>query len=196
VNGSIQVARIMGIPIVVNLSWLLTLGFVTVLLAVGFYPSVFEDTSYRDDKVIHWVLASISGVAFFTSIVLHELAHSVVALKQGIPVKNITLFIFGGVSQIGGEARRPLHEFIMAIIGPFTSLALAGIFCVAWWITGFSTSEPVAAVVWWLFVMNLVLAAFNMAPGFPMDGGRVLRAIIWGISGNSMSATRIATLAG
>ena len=195
-NGSIQVARILGIPIVVNLSWFLTLGLVTILLALGFYPSVFEDTAYRDDNLVHWVLAAVSGTAFFVSIVLHELAHSVVALKQGIPVKNITLFIFGGVSQIGGEARRPLHEFIMAVIGPLTSLALAGIFFVAWWITGFKTSEPVAAVVWWLFVMNLILAAFNMAPGFPMDGGRVLRSIIWGVTGNSIRATRIATLAG
>lgn len=195
-NGSIQVARILGIPIVVNLSWFLTLGLVTILLALGFYPSVFEDTSYRDDNLVHWVLAAVSGVAFFVSIVLHELAHSVVALKQGIPVKNITLFIFGGVSQIGGEARRPLHEFIMALIGPLTSLALSGIFFVAWWLTGFETEEPVAAVVWWLFVMNLILAAFNMAPGFPMDGGRVLRSIIWGVTGNSIRATRIATLAG
>jgi Zn-dependent protease len=186
----------MGIPIVVNLSWFLTLGLVTILLAVGFYPNVFEATSYQDDTLLHWVLAAVSGVAFFTSIVLHELAHSIVALKQGIPVKNITLFIFGGVSQIGGEARRPLHEFIMAVIGPLTSLALAGIFFVAWWLTGFETEKPVAAVVWWLFVMNLVLAAFNMAPGFPMDGGRVLRSIIWGVTGNSMRATRIATLAG
>jgi Zn-dependent protease len=196
VNGSIQVARILGIPIVVNLSWFLTLGLVTVLLALGLYPSVFEDTSYRDDSVVHWGLAAISATAFFVSILLHELAHSIVALKQGIPVKNITLFIFGGVSQIGGEARRPLNEFIMAVIGPLTSLALAGIFFVAWWLTGFETEEPVAAVVWWLFVMNLILAAFNMAPGFPMDGGRVLRSIIWGVTGNSMRATRFATLAG
>ena len=186
----------MGIPIVVNLSWFLTLGFVTIVLALGFYPSVFEDTSYRDNKLAHWGMAVISGVAFFVSILLHELAHSVVALRQGIPVKSITLFIFGGVSQISGEARRPLHEFVMAIIGPLTSLALAGIFFVAWWLTGFATDEPLAAAAWWLFLMNLILAAFNMAPGFPMDGGRVLRAIIWGLSGSSINATRVATLAG
>jgi Zn-dependent protease len=188
----------MGIPIVVNLSWFLTLGFVAMALALWAYPQVFEPGSpYRDDKVVHWTMAIASGVVFFVSILLHELAHSVVALRQGIPVKNITLFIFGGVSQIGGEARRPLHEFIMAIIGPLTSLALAGIFFAAWWaITGFSNTDPVAIVLQWLFFMNLVLAAFNMAPGFPMDGGRVLRAIIWGLSGSSINATRVATLAG
>jgi len=188
----------MGIPIVVNLSWFLTLGFVAMALALWAYPQVFEPGSpYRDDKVVHWSMAIASGVVFFASILLHELAHSVVALKQGIPVKNITLFIFGGVSQISGEARRPLHEFVMAIIGPLTSLALAGLFFAAWWaITGFSNTSPVAIVLQWLFFMNLVLAAFNMAPGFPMDGGRVLRAIIWGLSGSSINATRVATLAG
>jgi Zn-dependent protease len=188
----------MGIPIVVNLSWLLTLGFVSMALALWAYPSAFEpDSPYRNDELVHWGMAIVSGVVFFTSIVLHELAHSVVALKQGIPVKNITLFVFGGVSQIGGEARRPLHEFVMAVVGPLTSLVLAVIFFVFWWIfTGFSSTDPVAIVLQWLFFMNLVLAIFNMAPGFPMDGGRVLRAIVWGVSGNSMGATRIATLAG
>ena len=142
-------------------------------------------------------MAIASGVVFFASILLHELAHSVVALKQGIPVKNITLFIFGGVSQIGGESRRPLHEFVMAIIGPLTSLALAGVFFAAWWLfTGLSDEDPIAIVLQWLAFMNLILAAFNMAPGFPMDGGRVLRSVIWGLSGNSLTATRIATLAG
>jgi Zn-dependent protease len=196
VNGSIQVARVLGIPIVVNLSWFLTLAVVTVGLALT-YPNAFEETSpYRNDKLVHWSMGAASGVVFFASIVLHELAHSVVALRQGIPVKNITLFVFGGVSQIGGEARRPLHEFVMAIIGPLMSLLLAGIFFAAWWVTGFSTADPIAIVLQWLFFMNLVLAAFNMAPGFPMDGGRVLRALIWGASGNSIGATRIATYAG
>ena len=188
----------MGIPIIVNFSWLLTLGFVSMALALWAYPRVFEPTSpYRNDELVHWIMAIVSGLMFFTSILLHELAHSVVALKQGIPVKSITLFIFGGVSQIGGEARRPLHEFIMAVVGPLTSLILAVIFFGAWWLfTGGSDTSPVAIVLYWLFLMNLVLAAFNMAPGFPMDGGRVLRAIVWGVSGNSMRATRIATLAG
>jgi Zn-dependent protease len=188
----------MGIPIVVNLSWFLTLGLVAVALALYAYPNVFEaDSPYRNDKLVHWTMAIVSGFVFFASILLHELAHSVVALRQGIPVKNITLFIFGGVSQIGGEARRPLHEFVMAIIGPFTSLVLSVLFFAAWWVfTGFSDTSPVAIVLQWLAFMNLILAIFNMAPGFPMDGGRVLRSIVWGISGSSISATRVATLAG
>jgi len=197
VNGSFQIARFFGIPIVVNASWLLTLAFVTTMLALRFYPEVIPPRSpHRDDEALHWVMALGSGIVFFLSILLHELAHSMVARKQGIPVRSITLFIFGGVSQIGGEAKRPLHEFAMAIIGPLTSLAIAGVFFGAWSAMGRSEEKPFAIVVEWLFFMNLIVAGFNMAPGFPMDGGRVLRALLWGVSGNLHRATRLATLAG
>ncbi|HEY4684588.1 MAG TPA: site-2 protease family protein [Dehalococcoidia bacterium] len=196
-NGSFQIARFFGIPIVVNASWLLTLAFVTTMLALRFYPEVIPPRSpHRDDEALHWVMALGSGIVFFLSILLHELAHSMVARKQGIPVRSITLFIFGGVSQIGGEAKRPLHEFAMAIIGPLTSLAIAGVFFGAWSAMGRSEEKPFAIVVEWLFFMNLIVAGFNMAPGFPMDGGRVLRALLWGVSGNLHRATRLATLAG
>jgi Zn-dependent protease len=196
VNSNIRVAKLLGIPVVVNLSWILTLAFVTAMLALRFYPDVLSESPYRDDDLLHWIMGLSSGLIFFASILLHELAHSVVALRQGIPVKSITLFIFGGVSQIAGEATKPLHEFIMAIIGPLTSLLLGGIFLALWWATGFSTDEPLAIVLEWLFLMNVVLAVFNMAPGFPMDGGRVLRSLLWGISGNLFRATRLATLVG
>jgi Zn-dependent protease/CBS domain-containing protein len=197
VNTNIQIARLLGIPVIVNLSWLVTLVFVTSILALRFYPEVIPASSpYRNDEVLHWIMALASGIVFFGSILVHELAHSVVALKQGIPVKSITLFIFGGVSQIGGEARRPRHEFVMAIVGPLTSLLLAGGFFALWYLAGHSSEKPAALVLEWLFLMNLVVAAFNMAPGFPMDGGRVLRSVIWGVSGNLFKATRLATLAG
>jgi Zn-dependent protease len=188
----------MGIPILVNLSWFLILIFVTSYLALNVYPyAAFDaDSPHRDDRVLHWGMAISSGVVFFGSILLHELAHSFVALRQGIPVKSITLFMFGGVSEITGDPRRPLHEFVMAVVGPLTSLIIGLLFLAAWWATGFSSDQPFAIVVQWLCVMNLALAVFNMAPGFPMDGGRVLRAIIWGVSGNPMRATRVATLTG
>src|SRR5690606_19183089 len=125
-----------------------------------------------------------------------DLAHSVIALRYGIPVKSITLFIFGGVSQIGGEAKRPRHEFLMAIVGPLTSLVMAGLFLGLWFLVGAKDDSPVMIVLEWLFLMNLIIAAFNMAPGFPMDGGRVLRSLIWGVSGNLFRATRLATLVG
>jgi Zn-dependent protease/predicted transcriptional regulator len=195
--GNIQVARLLGIPILVNISWLLTLGFITAILATQLYPDAFpEGSPYRGDKALHWVMGLSSGVVFFASIILHELAHSLVARKQGLPVHNITLFVFGGVSQIGGEARRPLHEFVMAIIGPLTSLVLAGLLALIWWVGGASDERPVPIVLQWLFLMNLVVAIFNMAPGFPMDGGRVLRSLIWGLSGNLFRATRLATIVG
>lgn len=179
----------------VNISWLFTLVFVTTILALQFYPAVIPaDSPYRDDRLVHWIMALSSGLIFFASILVHEFAHSVIALRYGIPVKSITLFIFGGVAQIGGEAKRPRHEFLMAIIGPLTSLLLAVIFFGLWWVVG--GDGPITIMLEWLFLMNLIIAAFNMAPGFPMDGGRVLRSIIWGITGNLFRATRLATLAG
>jgi len=188
----------MGIPILVNLSWFLTLIFVTSFLALNVYPDAAfgPDSPYHDDKLLHWGMAIGSGLVFFGSILLHELAHSFVALRQGIPVKSITLFMFGGVSEITGDPRRPAHEFVMAIVGPLASLVIAGAFGVAWWVTGFSGDTPLGIVIQWLFIVNLALALFNLAPGFPMDGGRVLRSIIWGVTGNSVRATRIATLTG
>jgi Zn-dependent protease len=188
----------MGIPVMVNLSWFLILIFVTSYLALNIYPNAaFEDGSpYHDDRALHWAMAIASGVVFFVSILLHEMAHSIVALRQGIPVKSITLFMFGGVSEITGDPRRPRHEFFMAVVGPLASLLIAGVFFAAWFLAGFADDTPVGIVVQWLFVMNLALAVFNMAPGFPMDGGRVLRSIVWGITGNSIRATRVATLSG
>jgi Zn-dependent protease/predicted transcriptional regulator len=188
----------MGIPVMVNLSWFLILIFVTSYLALNIYPNAaFEEGSpYHDDRALHWAMAIASGVVFFVSILLHEMAHSIVALRQGIPVKSITLFMFGGVSEITGDPRRPRHEFFMAVVGPLASLLIAGVFFVAWFLAGFADDTPVGIVVQWLFVMNLALAVFNMAPGFPMDGGRVLRSIVWGITGNSIRATRVATLSG
>jgi Zn-dependent protease/predicted transcriptional regulator len=198
VNTSFRIARVMGIPVLVNLSWFLILIFVTSYLALNIYPNAaFEAGSpYHNDRVLHWAMAIASGMVFFGSILLHEMAHSIVALLQGIPVKSITLFMFGGVSEITGDPRRPRHEFLMAVVGPLTSLLIAGVFLVAWFLTGFADHTPVGIVVQWLFVMNLALALFNMAPGFPMDGGRVLRSIVWGITGNSIRATRVATLSG
>lgn len=196
-GSNLQVGRIFGIPIVVNPSWLLTLAFITAVLALRFYPQELPLLSpYRDDRTLHWIMALASGLVFFLSILLHELAHSLVARRQGIPVKSITLFVFGGVSQVAGEARRPRHEFLMAIIGPLTSLALAGVFFLCWSALGRRQGEPLPIVLEWLTFMNLVVAAFNMAPGFPMDGGRVLRALIWGVTGNLHRATRLATLTG
>jgi len=196
-SGNITLLRVLGIPIKVNVSWFVTLAFITTMLALRFYPEVIPPRSpYRHDEVMHWAMALASGVVFFASILLHELAHSVVARSQGIPVKGITLFIFGGVAQITAEAKRPLHEFVMAIVGPLTSVALGGLFFLAWSASGGSDDAPVPLVLEWLFFMNVVVGAFNLAPGFPMDGGRVLRSLLWAVSGNFYASTRWATAIG
>ena len=187
----------MGIPIFINLSWLVTITVVTSVIALVWLPnSIPEESSYHDNHLWRWTMAIAGGIAFFVSILLHELAHSFVALRQGIPVRGITLFIFGGVSQISGDARRPLNEFVMAIAGPLMSVLLGLMFLGAWALTGFSEDGPLGAIFSWLFLMNFVLAVFNMAPGFPMDGGRVLRATLWGLTGSMLRATRMATMVG
>ncbi len=197
-KGSFGIGRVLGIPIQVHVSWFLTLAFVTAILALKVYPDVLVAAPrYRNDTTLHWVMAFGSGLAFFGSIILHELAHSIVARKQGVTVKGITLFVFGGVAQITSEAKRPLHEFLMALVGPLTSVVLAGVFFLLWWLVGgFTEDRPLPIVLEWLFLMNLIVGAFNMAPGFPMDGGRVLRSLIWGATGNYNRATRAVTLLG
>jgi Zn-dependent protease/predicted transcriptional regulator len=196
-NGNIPLLRVLGIPIQVNISWFITLAFVTSILALQIYPEIIPPGSrYRDDEAVHWGMAIASGLVFFGSIVVHELAHSVVARKQGIPVRGITLFIFGGVAQITAEAKRPLHEFLMAVVGPLTSMALGALFFGAWWLLGSAEDQPVPLVLEGLFFMNVIVGIFNLAPGFPMDGGRVVRALLWGVSGNFYGATRWATVLG
>lgn len=191
-RASIKLGSVFGIPIGLNFSWFLTFGFIILILAVRVYPDVFPDSS----TWIYWSMAVVSGVLFFASILTHEMAHSLIARAYGIPVKGITLFIFGGVSQITREAARPLAEFIMAFAGPATSVLLAVVFGLLWWLTGAAEDQPLAVVLQWLFLMNLILGAFNMAPGFPMDGGRILRSVLWGVTGNYRLATRWATRVG
>ncbi|MBF6600960.1 MAG: site-2 protease family protein [Dehalococcoidia bacterium] len=190
-RGNIRVGAVLGIPLEFNLSWLITLALFTFLLGDQVYPDVLRD----EPAWFSWLLAAVSGIFFFASIIIHELAHSLIARRSGIPVRAITLFMLGGVSQITREARRPLVEFVMAIVGPLTSIALAGVFLGLAYAPGLRDNRT--GVMWeWLFLMNLSLGIVNMAPGFPLDGGRVLRAALWGITGNYRQATRWASLCG
>jgi Zn-dependent protease/predicted transcriptional regulator len=191
-RSSVKLGSIFGVPIGLNFSWFLTFGFFILILAVRVYPDIFPDSG----AWLYWVMAVVSGVLFFASILTHEMAHSLIAKAYGIPVKGITLFIFGGVSQITKEATRPLAEFIMAFAGPATSVLLAGMFGLLWWLTGAGEGEPLAVVLEWLWLMNLFLGAFNLTPGFPMDGGRILRSALWGITGNYRQSTRWASRIG
>ena len=189
---TIRVGSLAGIPILVSPSWFILFGLTTWLLATQFYPDALDDAS----RWTHYAMAGASVILFFASIVIHELAHSVVARAYKIPVRSITLFILGGVAQITREAAKPLQELLMAAAGPFTSFALSLAFFGAWYGLGAQDDRPVDYVLVWLALMNLILAIFNMLPAFPMDGGRVFRSIAWLITGNYNVATSVAAWTG
>jgi len=185
------IGRIAGIRIRVDWTWSIIFVLVTVSLAVGYFPVVLPGLSTG----VYWGLGIVSSLLLFASVLAHELAHSIVATRQGLPVESITLFVFGGVSQIQDEPRTAADEFRMAIVGPGTSLVLGGIFY-GIYLGLLPTSSTAAAVAQYLGVINIALGVFNLLPGFPLDGGRVLRAILWGATGNLRRSTRIASLVG
>lgn len=187
----LTIGRIGGISIRVDWSWIIIFLLVTWTLAVGYFPALFP----RFSTALNWGLGAISSLLLFVSVLVHELAHSFVARSQGLPVESITLFIFGGVSQIEEEPRTARNEFTMALVGPLTSLGLAALFFVLY-LAIRSINGPIAAVTQYLALINLALGLFNLVPGFPLDGGRVLRSIVWGITKNLRSATRIASYVG
>ena len=178
--------RIFGIPVEVNISWVLVFLLLTYLLA-----GQFEDARLHWPVAQRWSVAVVTVVLFFLSVLAHELSHSVMALSKGIPVRGITLFIFGGVSRLDHEPQRPMTEFAVALVGPLLSIALAVIFGAVWFLLGRGDSslEVVLLLLAWT---NLSLGVFNLVPGYPLDGGRLLRAGIWGITGDHRKATRIA----
>lgn len=184
---SIRIGRILGIPIGIDITWFLSLAWVLWVLAERAYPVLLPDEPAR----LHYALAAISGLLFFVCIVLHELGHSVVARYFGIPVKSITLFVLGGVAQITREAARPLPEALMALAGPAVSILLGGVFMLLWLLTG-DRQDALSAMWLQLWLMNLVIGVFNLIPLFPMDGGRVLRASLWGVTGSIRRATQLA----
>jgi Zn-dependent protease/predicted transcriptional regulator len=190
-RGTLPVGRVLGIPILLNVSWFASFFLVVGLLALRVFPQTYPGLGTSES----WILGVAGGLAFFISIVLHELGHCVVARRYGIPVRNITLFIFGGVSQITQEAPKASAEFLMAFAGPAVSFVLGGLFVLA---AAFIVQGdgPASGLVWWLGGINLVLGVFNLLPGFPMDGGRLLRSTIWAISGNLRLATRLAAFLG
>jgi Zn-dependent protease/CBS domain-containing protein len=189
-RNAIRLGKIFGIEIDLDYSWLLIFALVTWSLAQRYL-----DVNGNWPVALRWALAVITSLLFFASVLAHELAHSLVSKAEGIPVPRITLFIFGGASQIAEQPRRPLDEFRMAIVGPLTSLGLAIVFGVAWYLTR-DSSLAVSSVAGWLGGINASLAVFNLLPGFPLDGGRVLRSIVWGASHNLRLATRVAVIIG
>jgi Zn-dependent protease/CBS domain-containing protein len=192
-QNSIRLFTIRGIEVGVHYSWLIIFGLVTWSLSTFVFPQALEARGVRLSTVELWLLGALTAVLLFASVLIHELAHSFVAKARGLNAKSITLFIFGGVSNLSGEAKEPSTEFLVAIVGPLTSFALAAIsFALASVIT-----EPRAELVFsYLFLINLSLGVFNLIPGFPLDGGRVLRAILWKATGNVRKATEWAANVG
>lgn len=191
VGSSFRLGKIMSIPIYLHISWFAIFALVTVSLSWQYFPHAYPNW----DTTLYWVVGIATSLLFFVSVVIHELAHSWFAQRQGIPVKSITLFIFGGVARISRESPRPLEELAMASAGPISSLVLSGLFALIWWLVG-PYNEPTSAIALWLLRINIALALFNLIPGFPLDGGRVLRAIMWRATGNYKRATRWASWVG
>ena len=205
-KSSIRLFRIAGIDIGVHYSWILILIFFTTTLALGFFPSA----SPKETTGTYWAAGFLAGLLLFACVLAHELAHSLVAQARGIPVRSITLFIFGGVSNLEQEAEKPGVEFIMAIVGPASSLVLSIIFWILFQAIQPGTPFPdffrfggwlpqssiIGAGFYYLALINVSLAIFNLLPGFPLDGGRVLRSIVWAITGKLVTATNVAAMVG
>src|SRR3989440_8161900 len=189
--GSFRIGNIAGIDIDINVSWIIILVLLTVSLATGWFPQLYPGWS----TATYWVVGLISALVLFVSVLLHELAHSFVARRRGLPVKSITLFIFGGVSNIEREPTSAGIEFQMAVVGPLTSL-LIGIVCFLLQLPLRGSNSPLEGILFYLAVTNVLLGIFNLIPGFPLDGGRVLHSIIWKITGSMRQATRAATIVG
>ncbi|MHB0875555.1 MAG: site-2 protease family protein [Anaerolineae bacterium] len=186
-----RLGRFLGVEVRIDSSWLLIFLLVTWTLAAGYFPQSYPGRSV----ILYWVVGLITSLAFFASVLIHELSHSVVARSQGEKVERITLFLFGGAAQISDEPRTALSEFTMALAGPLSSFVIAGVCAVLW-----LALRPIAALAggafYYLALINVGLGVFNLIPGFPLDGGRVFRSIIWGVTRNLRLATRIASWAG
>jgi len=189
-TAGFQIARILGIPIYLDASWLLIFGLTTYQLSKIIFPGMYPTWTLTQ----YWSEGILTSLLFFGSVLFHELAHSVVALHYKIPVHSITLFIFGGLARIGREPSKPIQEFNIAVAGPLASFFLAGVFGTLMFV--FPADHMVAALAKILGGSNFILAAFNLAPGFPLDGGRIFRAIIWGITKDFSRATLIAGSSG
>jgi Zn-dependent protease len=193
VDDSLSLGRIAGIRIGLNWSLLLVVALIAWSLASGLLPSEVSGRSVG----WYWFAGLVGAILFMASLLAHELAHSLVAQRLGVRVEGITLWLFGGVSRLSGDANSARAEVLITVVGPLTSLVLGGVFfLVGLGLSAGRTPGLAAATVSWLAVINVTLAVFNLVPAFPLDGGRVLRALIWGRTGDRVRATRIAARVG
>jgi Zn-dependent protease len=190
-GSAFNLGKVFGIQFRLHYTWFIVFVLISMSLSWYYFPSLNLDLT----PLAYWVIGIASSLLFFASVVAHELAHSLVARTNGIPVKSITLFIFGGIAQITREATKANAELKMAAAGPACSLVLGGLFGLLWLFSR-GISEPMGAMTLWLAQVNVILAVFNLIPGFPLDGGRVFRSILWRFTGNYKLSTRIATQVG
>jgi Zn-dependent protease len=191
VESSFRIGSVRGITIGVHYTWLLAFGLVSYSLARGYFPQGYPGWAYS----VYWTIGIAAAVLLFVSVLVHELCHSFMAIARGLKVESITLFIFGGVAKIRDESRTAWDEFLVAVVGPLGSLGVAAVF----WAIDLAvpdTGNPLDALLNYLALVNALLAVFNLLPGFPLDGGRVLRAILWGASKSLSKATRWSSYAG
>jgi Zn-dependent protease/predicted transcriptional regulator len=188
-SPGIKVFRVLGIPIYLHPSWFIIFALITLSLSTQFANQHPQWTPAQ-----HWSLGVLTSVLFFMSVLLHELSHSVIALYYKIPVVSITLFVFGGLARIGREPSSAKKEFNIAVAGPISSFLISLFFYTLTRV--FPESLMMGSLAGWLFKVNFALAAFNLVPGFPLDGGRILRALVWGATGDFTRATRFASRSG
>jgi Zn-dependent protease len=175
-NGNIRIGNLFGIPFYVNPSWFLVFGLIT--LSYGGQLATFPQLG----GITPWILGAFAAFLLFASVVVHELGHSFVAISQGVGVKSITLFLFGGLASLEKESKTPLEAFLVAIAGPAVSFLLFGLFTLIG--INLTLPLPLTAIVSLLASINLALAVFNLIPGLPLDGGNILKALVWKITGN------------
>ena len=188
-RSNIKIGKIFGININLNYSWFFIVLLLSWTLAIDFFPRYYPGFSSTE----YWIIGIVSAVLLFVSVFAHELMHSLVAKRYKMGVEKITLFFFGGVAQIKGKGITPKKEFFMAIAGPIFSLFLALVF---WIIFKLAGAAYIQAVCFYLYRLNLILGLFNLAPGFPLDGGRILRSILWGYFKDIKKATKYAAYSG
>ena len=190
-SGSLRIGRIAGIDINIHISWLIILVLFTFFLANGYFPTTYPGQT----NALYVLLGFVSTILLFISVLLHELAHSLVARARGLPVHTIVLFVFGGVSNIEQEPQTPGIEFSMAFVGPLVSV-LIGALCYGLLFLIRGNHSSLVPILSYLAFTNILIGIFNLIPGFPLDGGRILRSIMWKITGNVRTATNIATIVG
>jgi Zn-dependent protease/predicted transcriptional regulator len=189
----IKLFNLLGFEVRIDLSWIIIAGLITWSLAAGLFPYLYHGLTPET----YWLMGAVGAVGLFASIVFHEFCHSIVARRFGMAMKGITLFIFGGVAEMGDEPPTARAEFWMAVVGPLSSIFIGAVFYLIYsWGRQSGWPLPVNGVTRYLAWINMLLAAFNLLPAFPLDGGRILRSILWGLKQNLRWATRVSSAIG